>query len=98
MTALIQEEGESEVHEIILNERDCISSPPGVYRGIRNDTEEEALMLVMLGAVKPNLPTYPKGSALEELRIKRAKREKQLLTESNLKVGYGKKVLLIFAH
>lgn len=77
--ALIQVEGESEVHEIPLGERDCISSPPGVYRGIRNDGDEEALMLVMLGAVKPNLPTYPKGSALEELRIQRAKEREAII-------------------
>ncbi|MFP5113835.1 cupin domain-containing protein [Bacillaceae bacterium C204] len=79
VTALIQEEGESEVHEIVLNERDCISSPPGVYRGLRNDSDEEALMLVMLGAVKPNLPTYPKGSALEELRLRRAKEREAII-------------------
>ena len=79
ITALIQEEGSEEVHEIVLNERDCISSPPGVYRGLRNDSDEEALMLVMLGAVKPNLPTYPKGSALEELRIQRAKEREAII-------------------
>jgi quercetin dioxygenase-like cupin family protein len=79
VTALIQEEGKDEVHEIVLNERDCISSPPGVYRGLRNDSDEEALMLVMLGAVKPNLPTYPKGSALEELRIKRGKEREAII-------------------
>lgn len=79
ITALIQEEGKDEVHEIVLNERDCISSPPGVYRGLRNDGDEEALMLVMLGAVKPNLPTYPKGSALEELRIQRAKEREAII-------------------
>ncbi|MBT2655139.1 cupin domain-containing protein [Bacillus sp. ISL-18] len=82
VTALIQEEGENEIHEIVLNERDCISSPPGVYRGIRNDGDEEALMLVMLGAVKPNLPTYPRGSALEELRIQRAK-EREAIIKGN---------------
>lgn len=77
--ALIQEEGKEEIHEIRLNERDCISSPPGVYRGIYNDGDEEALMLVMLGAVKPNLPTYPKGSELEELRIQRAKEREAII-------------------
>lgn len=77
--ALIQEVGKDEVHEIRLNERDCISSPPGVYRGIHNDGDEEALMLVMLGAVKPNLPTYVEGSALEELRIQRAKEREAII-------------------
>ncbi|MEK4029116.1 MULTISPECIES: cupin domain-containing protein [Bacillaceae] len=77
--ALIQTDSNSEVHEIPLKERDCISSPPGVYRGIRNDGDEEALMLVMLGAVKPNLPTYPEGSALEELRKQRAKEREAII-------------------
>ncbi|MCP3742084.1 cupin domain-containing protein [Rossellomorea sp. BNER] len=77
--ALIQESSDSEVHEIPLNERDCISSPPGVYRGIRNDGDEEALMLVMLGAVKPNLPTYPEGSAMEEVRKQRAKDRESII-------------------
>jgi mannose-6-phosphate isomerase-like protein (cupin superfamily) len=79
VTALIQEDSHSETHEIKLGERDCISSPPGVYRGIRNDGDEEALMLVMLGAVKPNLPTYPEGSVLEEQRKQRAKEREAII-------------------
>lgn len=79
--ALIQPDSNSEVYEIPLKERDCISSPPGVYRGIRNDGDEEALMLVMLGAVKQNLPTYPEGSALEELRKQRAKEREAIINE-----------------
>ncbi|PNB76603.1 cupin domain-containing protein, partial [Pseudomonas sp. FW305-BF6] len=51
----------------------------GVYRGIRNDGDKEARMLVMLGAVKPNLPTYPVGSALEDLRIQRAKEREAII-------------------
>ncbi|PIC65810.1 cupin [Sporosarcina sp. P21c] len=82
VTALIQIPGEDEIHEIKLNARDCISSPPGVYRGIRNDSNEEALMLVMLGAVKPNLPTYPEGSDLEKLRLERAA-EREAIIKSN---------------
>ncbi|WP_257350530.1 cupin domain-containing protein [Pseudalkalibacillus decolorationis] len=64
---------EDETYEIPLDTRDCISAPPGVYRGVRNDSDEEALMLVMLGANKPQLPTYPEGSELEELRLERKK-------------------------
>lgn len=79
VTALIQADNDSEVYEIQLGERDCISSPPGVYRGVRNDGDEEALMLVMLGASKPNLPTYPEGSALEELRKQRAKEREAII-------------------
>jgi mannose-6-phosphate isomerase-like protein (cupin superfamily) len=81
VTALIQEDSDSEVHEIKLSARDCISSPPGVYRGIRNDGKEEARMLVMLGAVKPNLPTYPEGSELEELRKHRAKEREAIIKD-----------------
>ncbi|MGE7760450.1 cupin domain-containing protein [Peribacillus sp. NPDC097895] len=81
VTALIQEDSYSEVHEIKLSARDCISSPPGVYRGIRNDGDVEARMLVMLGAVKPNLPTYPEGSALEELRMQRSKEREAIIKD-----------------
>lgn len=77
--ALIQPEEGGEVYEIPLNERDCISSPPGVYRGIKNDGDVEALMLVMLGSPKPNLPTYPIGSELEELRKARAKERESII-------------------
>ncbi|MFD1459480.1 cupin domain-containing protein [Scopulibacillus daqui] len=71
ITAIVENEGER--FEIPLETRDCIWSPPGIYRGVRNDGDEDALMLVMLGAQKPQLPTYPEGSALEELRIERQK-------------------------
>ena len=81
VTALIQEDSYSEVHEIKLSARDCISSPPGVYRGIRNDGDVEARMLVMLGAVKPNLPTYPEGSDLEELRKQRSKEREAIIKD-----------------
>lgn len=77
ITAIIEHEGET--YELPLDTRDCISAPPGVYRGVRNDSDEEALMLVMLGASKPQLPTYPEGSELERIRIERAKeREAQM--------------------
>ncbi|QQK74439.1 cupin domain-containing protein [Salicibibacter cibarius] len=79
--ALIQEDSYSETHEIELNERDCISSPPGVYRGIKNIGDEEALMLVMLGANKPNIPTYPEGSELEKVRKERAKEREAIIKE-----------------
>lgn len=48
-----------EYWETVLNERDVISVPPGVYRGLRNEGEEEALMCIMLGAKTPDLPDYP---------------------------------------
>ncbi|MDH4617871.1 cupin domain-containing protein [Brevibacillus sp. AY1] len=61
------------IHELKLSERDCIWTPPGYYRGVRNDSDEEAIMAVMLGAPKPQIPTYEPGSALENLRVERAK-------------------------
>ncbi|WP_240377003.1 cupin domain-containing protein [Bacillus piscicola] len=79
--AMIQYPEDEAVQEIRLNERDVISSPPGVYRGIHNDSDEEALMLVMLGAVKPNLPTYPEGSELEKVRLERAKEREAIIND-----------------
>lgn len=61
------------IHEVKLEERDCIWTPPGYYRGVRNDGEGEAIMAVMLGASKPQIPTYPEGSELESIRVERAK-------------------------
>ena len=55
--------------EAVLNERDLISVPPGVYREESNIGDEDALMCVMLGTPKPITPTYPPDSPLA--RIKR---------------------------
>ena len=56
----------------MLKERDLISVPPGLYRGLLNDGEEEALMCVMLGNAKPQTPTYPPDHPLS--KIKRPKK------------------------
>ena len=63
----LERDGES--FETELGERDLISVPPGVYRGLVNEGEEEALMCVMLGASRPRIPTYPPDHPLA--RIKR---------------------------
>jgi len=47
-----------------LSARDPISIPAGVARGERNDGTEEALMLVIVGTGKPQLPTYPENSPM----------------------------------
>jgi quercetin dioxygenase-like cupin family protein len=60
-----------ERYETVLNERDLISVPPGVYRGLVNVGQEEALMLVIIGSTKPETPTYPPDHPLS--RIKRPK-------------------------
>ena len=54
--------------EAIVHERDLISWPPGVYRGEINIGDEEALMLVMLGAAKPETPTYRPGDPLSKIK------------------------------
>ena len=51
-----------------LRERDLISVPPGIYRGLFNHGEEEALMCVMLGTNKPEIPTYPADHPLSKVK------------------------------
>ena len=63
----IQAEKDGMFYETVLMERDLISIPPGVYRGVVNDGQEEALMCVMLGAAKPTLPTYPPDHPLAKI-------------------------------
>lgn len=53
-----------------LGERDLCSVPAGVYRGLRNDSDEDALMCVMLGAPKPVTPTYPPDHPLAKVKRK----------------------------
>ena len=52
----------------VLKERDLISVPPGVYRGLVNEGQEEALMCVMLGATKPVTPSYPPEHPLASIK------------------------------
>ena len=54
--------------EALLNERDLISVPPGVYREETNIGDEDALMCVMLGSATPVRPTYPPDSPLAKLK------------------------------
>ena len=42
--------------------------PPGIYRGLFNHGEEEALMCVMLGTHKPHIPTYPEDHPLAKIK------------------------------
>lgn len=70
-------EMDGEKTELVLNERDVISVPPHVYRGLKNESQEEALMCVMLGVNRPRLPDYPENHpikiARDERRAARAK-------------------------
>ena len=61
-------EVEGETWETYLKERDLISIPPGVYRGLVNEGVEEALMCVMLGTSKPVEPTYPPDHPLAQVK------------------------------
>jgi len=56
MTCTLEKDGERV--ERTLGPRDAISVPAGVARSERNDGNEDALMLVIVGAGKPQLPTY----------------------------------------
>ncbi len=64
---LFVRDGDSE-YQTVLHERDLISVPPGIYRGLFNHGEEEALMCVMLGTAKPQIPTYPANHPLSHVK------------------------------
>ncbi len=66
-------EKDGERWETELGERDLVSVPAGVYRGLLNHGQEEALMCVMLGAVKPKTPTYPADHPLAKIERGKAK-------------------------
>lgn len=61
-------EKDGEKYETVLQERDLVSIPPGVYRGEVNLGEEDALMCVMLGASQPVTPTYPPDHPLAKVK------------------------------
>lgn len=54
--------------DVILGDRDLISVPPGVYRGLVNEGREEALMCVMIGSTKPETPSYPPDHPLSKVK------------------------------
>ena len=57
-----------EVFQVLCEKNDLISVPAGVYRGLFNHGEEEALMCVMLGTHKPHIPTYPEDHPLAKVK------------------------------
>lgn len=61
-------ESNGERFETVLKERDLLSVPPGVYRGLVNEGIEEALMCVIIGNSKPVTPTYQPDSPLTALK------------------------------
>lgn len=50
--------------EAVLEPGDLISVPPGVYRSIVSETDEESHFVVVIGAPRPVRPTYPPGHEL----------------------------------
>jgi quercetin dioxygenase-like cupin family protein len=64
----VMTEKDGERWEAILGERDCVSIPPGVYRGEANIGEEDAIMMVMIGSPKPLTPTYPSEHPLSKMK------------------------------
>ncbi|MEQ9812609.1 MAG: hypothetical protein RLO50_07485, partial [Azospirillaceae bacterium] len=68
-------EYDGETWETELGERDVISCPPGVYRGLRNESQEEALMCVMLGRITPDLPDYPDDHPIAIAKAERKKKQ-----------------------
>jgi mannose-6-phosphate isomerase-like protein (cupin superfamily) len=54
--------------ERTLGPRDLIWVPAGIWRGVRNDGDTTTAFLTLLGAQKPELPSYPEGSPLTEAR------------------------------
>lgn len=63
---MVEQDGES--YETVLGERDCISIPPGLYRGEVNIGDEEAIIMVMIGSPKPVTPTYPADHPLAQIK------------------------------
>lgn len=57
-----------ETWEMEASDRDLISWPVGVYRGVVNIGDEEALMCVIVGTPKPTNPTYPPGHPLSKVK------------------------------
>lgn len=57
-----------ETWEAEAGDRDLISWPVGVYRGVVNIGDEEALMCVMVGNPKPVTPTYPPSHPLYKVK------------------------------
>jgi mannose-6-phosphate isomerase-like protein (cupin superfamily) len=61
-------ESEGEYYETYVGERDLVSVPAGVYRGLVNEGMEEALMIVCLGTNVPETPTYPSDHPLSKIK------------------------------
>ena len=52
--------------------RDLVSWPVGVYRGVINIGDEEALMCVIVGSTQPEVPSYPPDHPLSKVKRNKA--------------------------
>lgn len=52
------EDDDGRIVDTVLKEREMICSPAGIMHGLRNHTDEEALVQVVIGAGRPQKPTY----------------------------------------
>lgn len=52
--------------------RDLVSWPVGVYRGVKNIGDEEALMCVIVGSTQPEVPSYPPDHPLSKVKRNKA--------------------------
>ena len=48
----------------VMGYRDLVKVPPNTPRSLKNVGDTDALFIVMLGAKKPQLPTYPASSPM----------------------------------
>lgn len=55
---------DGEVVKRTLGYRDMIVVPAGVPRSLKNNTDKPALFAVIIGAQKPQVPTYPENSVM----------------------------------
>ncbi len=52
------EDDDSRIVETVLKEREMIYSPAGIMHGLRNHTDEEAQVQVIIGVGRPQKPSY----------------------------------------
>ena len=55
---------DGQIEKRTLGYRDMIVVPAGVPRSLKNNGDSNALFCVIIGAQKPQVPTYPETSAM----------------------------------
>lgn len=54
--------------EMEVSDRDLVSWPVGIYRGVVNIGDEEALICVIVGSTQPEMPSYPSSHPLSQVK------------------------------